>query len=175
MNAIEPLAVEASRTCQCSSVLTRTIRRDIPARFTTAGAVIWRTVLGMDSTDPIPLEHYLDTVTWDLSELEKVYGPPPGTLYEIEFMTTPGPRSLRKNLGPFNTLDLNTAPVRFIGDQSVYDQGCYIYNLHVTPEGSTDRLQVTIDPQIDNIAPPPPPPTGNPEFPHPEDWRRAEH
>jgi hypothetical protein len=168
MNATEQLAAEA-QSSKHGSALMKT--PPIPVTVSPSGTTppCWKI-----SPDPIRLEHDDDTVFWDLTKLMATYNQP-GTLFEIEFWSGPVPARLDRARGPFTTLHLTGN--RFDGQLRNHDFGSYVYNLYVTEPGR-NRQRMTIDPQVDNVAPPPPPPTIGepPEVPDPEDaGRRAEH
>ena len=170
MNALEPLSAE-SRSRKPGPGLLRPGPENLPAKVSPSGVVkphSWTI-----SPDPIQLEYADDSVSWDLKELQKVYATP-GTVFEIEFISTPGPRPLRAALGPFKTLGANVAGDAIVGEKVVYDVGRYTYNLYVTVP-HMNRQKITIDPQIDNVAPPPPPNGRPPEAPDPEDRGRTEY
>ena len=153
MEAVEQVARQTER-CTGGPPTRPSVPHTIPANVKKAAS--W-----VISPDPIRLEHNGDVVEWSLDDLILAY-PDPRTVFEIIFISAPG--VLDPKLGPFKTL--NRAGDKLIGTSPIGDQGCYTYNLWVTPPGMNPK-KLPIDPQIDNIAPPPPPPSPYP--PSPED------
>jgi hypothetical protein len=124
--------------------------------------------------DPIFLQDCGDTVEWDLTALANGLGT---KLLQIQF--TAGPTA--DPLGPFESLDLSGTPIlRAAGNKVATGgakyQGCYTYIVRASHDGGTEytKVDLLVDPQVDNMADPP-------KHIHPPDpdgagdsWREAE-
>ena len=139
MNAVE--ATRERRPC-IPRLGTRTTPTRLDLTVTQSGGT-WNI-----SQDPLELHNDGDHAHWGLGNLITSY---PGATFEIEF--TSGPSPLDTSLGPF--VSLGRIGSELVGDQRINNWGCYIYDIWVKyPGGDRFKLPFTIDPQIDNLAPP---------------------
>jgi hypothetical protein len=104
-------------------------------------------------TDPIHLQHDDDELALDVSAIFKQH---PKATIQVSF--TAGPVATFDRLkGPFRNLvvDPKTHMVRGAQRSGVF--GCFTYEILVHEPGSQGprRLEIMIDPQIDNLPPPP--------------------
>ncbi len=92
-----------------------------------------------------------DEVTWNLDELNEAY---PGGKFRIEFTDAPANAPLNKS--PFLQKilwDTQAKTLQAEGRGQVW--GLYSYDIWVSYQKERFTLDIPIDPQIDNIAPPP--------------------